>query len=430
MLLSLRPWLPLAACLLALSTAVMDFPSTGVDPFTLGDALLVAALMASVMNVDVRTTLAALARCPLVALPFVVFLLATLLGALTAITADVDAGRVIGDARVVLYLLSALLVGHAFLAGPTPAPLVAAAVGAVAISAGLALAQLFVGPDSVLYLANDPHNEVITCPLGPCATTELSQSFMRIRGPGLLLSFVAGIFAACYLLWGARTRRLAASFVLVAALVLIALSFNRNMVLSFLGAIAVVWCIAAPNGRLRAALALTALAFLFPLALGVGADSELSHRFVSVGDLASLRSDQSLESRDAETVAAISTIRSHPVVGVGWGSPYSREVSNANPKEPKLWIHNQYLGLWLKTGLVGLIAWLTLVLGGIVTGIRVFRHGRPSQTWLGAGVATSLVALSLSSLVAIYVLDVRGMFVFGGLFGLALALAHREGRNE
>jgi hypothetical protein len=430
MLLSLRPWVPLAACVLGLSTVVMDFPSTGVDPFTLGDALLAAALMACVLNVDVRATLGALARCRLVALPLVVFLLAALLGAMAALTADVDAGRVIGDGRVVLYLLSALLVGHAFLATPTPAPLVAATVGAVAISAAMALAQLLLGPDSVLFLANDPHNEVITCPLGPCATTELSQSFMRIRGPGLLLSFVAGIFAACYLLWGPRTRRFGASFVLAAALVLVALSFNRNMVLSFLCAIAVVWCIAAPNGRLRAALALTAFAFLFPLVVGVGSDSELSHRFVSVGDLATLRSDQSLESREGETVAAINTIRSHPVIGVGWGSPYSREVSTTDPSEPKLWIHNQYLGLWLKTGLVGLVAWLTLVLGSVLTGVRVFRHSQATQRWLGAGVATSLVALSLSSLVAIYVLDIRGMFVFGCLFGLALALSYPERSAE
>jgi O-antigen ligase len=91
-------------------------------------------------------------------------------------------------------------------------------------------------------------------------------------------------------------------------------------------------------------------------------------------------------------------------------------------------IHNFYLGLWMRTGLLGLVAYLTAVVAAFVYGVRWCRR-RPwdDQSWLGAAVVTSIVAVSTSAVVNVGS-DAQKIVPF--MVVLALAVTLRRGLPE
>jgi O-antigen ligase len=83
-------------------------------------------------------------------------------------------------------------------------------------------------------------------------------------------------------------------------------------------------------------------------------------------------------------------------------------------------MHEQYLWIWMRAGIAGLIALLAMLAFGILTGVRWCRaRGHEEDGWLGAGVVVSLVALAASSNVAIYLTPPDSTVPLVGVVALA-----------
>ena len=110
-------------------------------------------------------------------------------------------------------------------------------------------------------------------------------------------------------------------------------------------------------------------------------------RFASLGT--ALTSDISLVNRFYESKAAWSYIKTNPILGFGMGTPY--EYFNIISDHNRNWsfIHNGYIGVWYKYGLVGLGLFMTFWLRSIYTGIKLFkRESAPRELRLAALAAT------------------------------------------
>jgi O-antigen ligase len=151
-------------------------------------------------------------------------------------------------------------------------------------------------------------------------------------------------------------------------------------------------------------LALSAVV-LFAQGSAIGSNPVAS-RFASITDYSALRT-QTLDDRYYENGIAMQRIRAHPIAGLGWGPTYGAVLQTYDDgfvvTTPRTFMHEQYLWIWMRAGIAGLVALLVMLAFGIGTGVRWCRaRGHETDGWLGAGVVVSLVALAASSNVAIY----------------------------
>ena len=89
-------------------------------------------------------------------------------------------------------------------------------------------------------------------------------------------------------------------------------------------------------------------------------------------------------------------------------------------------MHDQYLWIWMRAGIIGLGALIAMLAFGIWNGARYCRarHGG-DDVWLGAGVVVAVVALAASSNVAIYLTPPDSTVPLVGALALA-ALLRRD----
>ena len=89
-------------------------------------------------------------------------------------------------------------------------------------------------------------------------------------------------------------------------------------------------------------------------------------------------------------------------------------------------MHEQYLWIWMRAGIIGLAALIAMLALGVWNGARYcrLRHGE-SDAWLGAGVVVAVVALASSSNVAIYLTPPDSTVPLVGALALA-ALLRRD----
>ncbi len=95
-------------------------------------------------------------------------------------------------------------------------------------------------------------------------------------------------------------------------------------------------------------------------------------RFASLGT--AITSDLSLVNRFYESMAVWEYIKANPILGYGIGTPY--EYFNIISDHNRVWafIHNGYLGMWYKYGIIGLSLLLFFWFSSIWHGIRLFRQ--------------------------------------------------------
>ena len=150
-------------------------------------------------------------------------------------------------------------------------------------------------------------------------------------------------------------------------------------------------------------------------------------RFSTITNPSSVRSEASLKQRSQEDHLALRAIRHHPIEGIGWGTSYGmsepvvvRGQTVGVTDQP--FIHNFYLGLWMRTGILGLAAFLTAVIAAFSYGIRWCRK-RPwdDQSWLGAAVISSIAAVSASAIVNVGS-DAEKIVPFMAVLALAVTL--------
>lgn len=236
------------------------------------------------------------------------------------------------------------------------------------------------------------------------------QGVDRVRLPAVAIAYGLFFYALSALL---RSRGLALAgwaVGLVALILHLALSLNRNMWVGVAAGAVLVLALWNPRarGRLVVGLAVAAVAFTGLLSLGQAGGltsilQPLAKRGSSV--VAGLDSGGSLRERERETRKAWATLGEHPVIGIGAGTSYGAFTATQTEaggfvRTPRRFVHNQYLYLALMAGVPGLLCFLAFL---FVVLRKAFarEHRRPDLVACGVGVTvfalSALVMLAFSS---------------------------------
>lgn len=171
---------------------------------------------------------------------------------------------------------------------------------------------------------------------------------------------------------------------LLAMLALEALSLTRSTWLPLIVVAVLLPCVYSSKPgvvtlvqRSVAAIAVGLIAFTLASAGAFGGEGQ-----AAAARLASVQGstgEDSLELRQVEDNFAWQNIREHPVTGVGWFQPWGMYTVNYTVADNKTtyeyqpFIHQSYLGTWLFMGIPGLLAWATMAVAAIRTGLAAWR---------------------------------------------------------
>jgi O-antigen ligase len=428
------PWLPYVACcaLVATLATPSSLPQFGIpgNP-TLQDLLLVAAF-ASWLILLSRGDAESPGNYPLPPqFAIGVFLVAAALG--IVVGASNGARSPLVDARDIAYYASYWLALTAF-TGRARRELVFRIAAYAAVAVVIAqVAQGFTGPGLMLFYDADPTRELIGCPSGDCADP-WAQGFPRVRPPGIALVYVVACFAASHLLWGPQhARRRVGALLAVCGLGLL-VSLNRNMLIGLTAGLVVTALVSRRRGRF--AVVATVAAIVGFAAFEVAAASpelegnSIVARVLSITAVSELESSATVSERVEENDAALDVLAESPIEGLGWGVPFGRPslafVDGEFQTREKHFIHNQYLALWMRAGLLGLVAFVAALAIAAAYGTRWLRTESEDDAWIGAGVVTSVTAIAASSIVAIYLVHPTWAPVVAGLLALATTLRREQ----
>jgi O-antigen ligase len=248
----------------------------------------------------------------------------------------------------------------------------------------------------------------------------------------LMLVVLLGVLAA--VLQRARDRLplwlLVGSPLMVASL---ALSLRRSFWIGIaLGGLLVVLLASSPAGRrlLLPTAVLVAVGVWLLGAVGFQAQGPLTARVESLQP-SRLEVNAEERYRTDERANVLAELGAHPVTGLGLGVGWS---SAARPlpvehENGRQYVHTVALWYWLKLGLLGLAAYVMLVVSACLLAFRIWR-GHPDRLLRAGGLA------ALCSLVAMAVVETTGSFtgvdprftiLFAVFLGL-LAAGYREAR--
>jgi putative inorganic carbon (HCO3(-)) transporter len=247
---------------------------------------------------------------------------------------------------------------------------------------------------------------------------EVKGSFTRISGPfsqsttfGRYLMFLVVFGVAIYRYLSGRAR-LALAVLLGLSFVFLLLTNTRGAILGTAIGLVVV-AVLQRSGRLFTAMAVTAVAALV-LMPSVGA------RFAQLGDeraVGGAPTGNTLEWR-LDYWGEILTLAEHnPITGIG---PNMTQVQTDEAKKP----HNDFLRAYVETGVLGLLAYLAMVILLLQTGVRALRRAPPGTLDRGIAVgflaaAVCFVAVSAASNVLSNVATLWYLMVFAAVAGAA-----------
>lgn len=123
--------------------------------------------------------------------------------------------------------------------------------------------------------------------------------------------------------------------------------------------------------------------------------------FIRLFSTAAAVQDISITNRLAESAAVWKEILVNPIVGVGLGGEFSFYNLLRKTTQHTIYIHNAYLYLWYKLGIVGLITFLAAYGGKLLEGIRLARRDRDHRfrpfVLASVAILTSMLQVSLTS---------------------------------
>jgi O-antigen ligase len=204
------------------------------------------------------------------------------------------------------------------------------------------------------------------------------------------------------------------------------LSFRRSFWIGLvLGLLLVTVLAPGAMGRVRLVLVagIIGLGLSLSLATGVVKDlqlqGQLAQRAQSINP-AQLSSNPEDRYRLDERRNVLAEITRHPVTGLGlnvpWTARYPVSLSNGDPN----YVHFAALWFWLKLGILGLVAYLALMLSGIRAGYRAWNRCRDSLLQItGLALAVGLLSLMVVETTATFTgADPRFTIVLGAILGL------------
>jgi hypothetical protein len=172
------------------------------------------------------------------------------------------------------------------------------------------------------------------------------------------------ILALALLLAGALATVRKTSVILPLGALLVLLCYRPREILRF-----------APVG----AVLLVSVHALAPEAMGTVADDLKPSNLFALG---------STQGRTEDYTATAPDISSKPVLGRGYGS--------FDPLKYRF-LDNQYLGMLVVTGFIGLAAWILLLLSGMLISHRASRNRAPELSELGVAVVAAVVVFAIAS---------------------------------
>ena len=166
---------------------------------------------------------------------------------------------------------------------------------------------------------------------------------------------------------------------------------------------------------------LVLVAFFFLQDIFLLVTSGLAERLLSLQTATT--ADISLVNRFRETATVWELIRVNPILGYGMGVGYDFFDITMGVTETDAFVHNGYISLWFKYGIIGLGLVLFMWIRSIYNGVRAFRTklAPPTVRLIGLFGATTLTAFLLSSITS------SPFFLNDTLFAFGLLLATAEG---
>ncbi|ONI73137.1 hypothetical protein ALI144C_45165 [Actinosynnema sp. ALI-1.44] len=358
--------------------------------------------------------------------PLVVLTVAVALGSARGVTGGGEFSEVADTLRALLLVPLGFLVLYRVFAGRLAQLVAITAVGA-AVASSIELLAAVMDWHRLLV---DERSSVITGD-DTSEVSRLSAPVLPLWGP-LLILLASGAFPG-----RPRWRLL---LIALPGLAHEALSFNRSTWAPLLGFVILV-AVARFGSRglvkrLLAAGVLGAVALGLSAAGALGGTGEaLAGRVTSVFSGEALGED-SLADRVRENTAALNTLLDHPVAGIGVGIPYGGEIVSYDALhdrtvvDPRPWIHNQYLRMWLWFGAFGLLAVGLLMVRVAAAVVHSWRRRAPA-TVLVVALGLGLACLAFQSVFQTTLIDRPSLMAVAlTLAMLALAVAWRPGPQQ
>ncbi len=226
----------------------------------------------------------------------------------------------------------------------------------------------------------------------------------------LLLPLVLALFLCSNHLAG----KLAAGSVFVVGMAALGMTYSRASWVGMACAMAVMVFLWRPRLiPLFAALCVLCIPFL---------PSSIWNRILTIGNM----SDSSTVNRLPTLLAALEMIRSRPIRGIGLGAvvpkTYAADWNLYHANFPYVHSHNFYLEVWLQTGLLGILSFVSALLWGIKRAAHIVRHCAPSAARTITCAAAAAICGAMVCGLADYLWHYpRVMVIFWFVFAMALA---------
>jgi O-antigen ligase len=255
----------------------------------------------------------------------------------------------------------------------------------------------------------------------------------RVRLPGLALSYALFFYTLLRFVEARGLSRAGWALVLGAGAANLLVSFNRNMWVALMIGLLAVMLLGGSTIRRRilagAAATLTTLAVLALSGAGVDQQSRLYpivERGATIFKPEEIRESQSLSDREIETRPAIRTAREHLLTGIGPGVPYGAYrisvVADGElaARQPRRFLHNQYLYMVLLGGIPLLLCWL----GYLGAALRC--AWRAPRDPLVAAAGIGIFMIMLSAVVEIYFSTQRWTTTLAMVAGAIVAMRSQQ----
>jgi hypothetical protein len=261
-----------------------------------------------------------------------------------------------------------------------------------------------------------------TLPGGEVAVDERTLAFVDAAGPFVIVFGLAAILTRG--LWSSSRDRVVMVLLGVIPFIGLVLSVRRAMWIDFaIASVVIVLVSASVNRRvlLTAVVALSVGGVIFvTLTQNSPAYQERLGGITTV--FSSNSSEANIRSRQIETEAVWRNIREHPVEGIGLTEPYLSNVQ-FQYQEPT-YLHNNVLWVWLKFGILGLIALLWLVWrtarAGLAQAAGLVRSRRFTDAETSLAASATMLGFFVASLTASFLTaSVRPPVIAGVLLAVA-----------
>lgn len=398
----------------ALIPGAEQLHATFQPPFSYADMLMLAAgVAAAAAFVRLPAERRALAWTPVSAPVFGLFAAGILSGLVIhreaggAVLALVPLGRL-----VLVFAIGCVL----FAGGHLRRPHVAVA--------GILVAQI-VGAIGILNsISGGGTGNVITettLPGGDAPVDERTVAFVDAAGPFVMAAALVALLA--WILWGSRVNRVGLLILGVLPFVALVLSARRAMWVDFIIGAVIVAAISARVDRRALVGAVVALSVAGVAFVTITqASPAYSERLTGITSVFGESGESNIRSRQIENRAVWDNIQSHPVVGIGLTAPYLSSVQ-FQYQEPT-YLHNNVLWVWLKFGILGLLALLWLFWRVAAIALQTARDLRAGPGLTEAGTTLAAAATLLGFFVAMLTASFLTASVRPpAIAGLLLALA-------